>query len=289
MINIVDTFEDFKECFESNLDLTVDEKIALWEDCYMVKYPELEYKCKNDYEVNGYKWKDIARNMVFNRTKDDFNKMIEAYKNILEIMNIINEKVVQVFNINLDINIVLYCGLLNSAGWVDKYDGKTAILYGIDKIAELNWHTIEKLEPLLSHELCHVVHFRLRGEDDMPDFVGKNKYNEGIWRIYTEGFAQFFQQALLDKDIDSRGIEWINGCKNNEEELKKLYLKALKDKNKGTNDFFGDWFQVLGISDAGYFLGAEMIKELTNKYSTKDIAQLHFEIIEDEVLNFLMN
>ena len=36
MINIVDTFEDFKECFESNLDLTVDEKIALWEDCYKI-------------------------------------------------------------------------------------------------------------------------------------------------------------------------------------------------------------------------------------------------------------
>lgn len=289
MINIIDTFEDFKECFEYNLDLTVDEKIALWEDCYMFKYPELEYKCKNDYEVNGYKWKDIARDMVFNRTKDDFNKMIEAYKNILEIMDIINEKVVQVFNINLDINIILYCGLLNSAGWVDKYDGKTAILYGIDKIAELNWHTIEKLEPLLSHELCHVVHFQSRGEDDMLDFVEKNKYNEGIWRIYTEGFAQFFQQALLGRDIDSRGIEWIKNCKNNEGKLKKLYLKALKDENKGTNDFFGDWFQVLGISDAGYFLGAEIIKKLTNKYSTKDIVQLQFEIIEDEVLNFLTN
>src|SRR5699024_3544675 len=140
---------------------------------------------------------------------------------------------------DLDINIVLYCGLLNSAGWVDEYNGKRAILYGIDKIAELGWHTMDKLKPLLSHELCHVFHFELRGEDTLPSDIEENKYNEGIWRIYTEGFAQFFQQKLLNKEADSRGIEWEGICGLNEDRLKKLYLEVLNDSEKGTNYFFG--------------------------------------------------
>lgn len=287
MINIINTFEDFKKCFANNLDLSTEEKIKLWEECYISKYPELEHKCKSDYEDNGYHWRDIAENMVFNRTKDDFSKMIIAYENILEIMTGINEKAAPVFNVDLDINIVLYCGLLNSAGWVDEYNGKRAILYGIDKIAELGWHTMDKLKPLLSHELCHVVHFELRGEDTLPSDIEENKYNEGIWRIYTEGFAQFFQQKLLNKEADSRGIEWEGICGLNEDRLKKLYLEALNDSEKGTNDFFGDWFQVLGLNDTGYFLGKQMIKRLKNNYNFVDIAKLSFPSIEKEVMDYL--
>ena len=151
----------------------------------------------------------------------------------------------------------------------------------------MNWHTIDKLKPLLSHELCHVVHFELRGEDTIPKDIEENKYSEGIWRIYTEGFAQFFQQKLLNEEIDSRGIEWENACKLNEDRLKELYLEALKDKDKGTNDFFGDWFQVLGLSDTGYFLGKQMMKKLKNKYNIVDIAKLSFSNIEKEVIEYL--
>lgn len=161
MINIIDTFEDFKNCLKNNLNLSIEEKMQLWEKCYISKYPELEYKCKNGYEDHGYHWREIAKDMVFNRTKNDFDKMITAYKNILEIIDEINEKVGRIFNIDLDINIVLYC---------------------------------------------------------------------------------VFQQKLLNEEIDSRGMEWENKCKLNEDKLKKLYFAALNDNDKGTKDFFGDWF-----------------------------------------------
>ena len=39
MINIIDTFEDFKNCFANNLNLSIEEKIKLWEECYISKYP----------------------------------------------------------------------------------------------------------------------------------------------------------------------------------------------------------------------------------------------------------
>ncbi len=287
MINIIDTFQEFRECFEDKLDLSIDDKIRIWQDCYISKYPELEKKCKDYYEEYDYSWKSVASELVFKRTKDDFNKMIKAHGNILEIMEEVNLNAKEVFNLDLQINIVLYCGLCNSAGWVDYYNGKRTILYGIDKIAELNWHTIDKLKSLLSHELCHVIHFEMRGEDYLPSNIERNNYNEGIWFIYGEGFAQFFQSKLLGSETDSRGSEWINKCKDKESQLKKLYLESLYDKDIGTRDFFGDWFKVLGISDVGYFLGAELIKELTNKYNMKTIAQLQFESIEKEVIDFL--
>jgi hypothetical protein len=288
-VKVIDTFKDFVECFKDKLDVSVEDKIDLWEKCYISKYPELENNCKEDYESSGYRWRDIANTMAFNRTKNDFSKMKEAYSNILLILNDINEKVKMVFGLNLDINIVLYTGLCNSAGWVDFYDGKRAVLFGIDKIAELDWHTIEKLEPLAAHELCHVIHFRLRGEDNLPNAVERNNYNKGIWRIYEEGFAQYFQNKLLLNEIDSRGKEWTLKCKENKNELKKLYLKALQDEKTGVRNFFGDWFRVLGISDAGYFLGSELIKRLNKKYDIELVAKLPFSDIRDEVLAFLLD
>ncbi|SCG82763.1 hypothetical protein DW1_1190 [Proteiniborus sp. DW1] len=287
MIHVIDTFKDFKSCFEDKLDLTIKEKIDLWERSYISKYPELEKKCKEDYSLNGYDWRRIAEEVVFNRTKEDFYKMVQAHENILKIMDYTIMRVDKEFKSNLDINIVLYCGLCNSAGWVDTYNDKRAILFGIDKIAELNWHTIEKLESLIAHELCHVVHFEIRGEDDLSDNVDRNYYNRGIWNLYEEGFAQYFQYGLLEKEVDSRGREWFEKCKIKEKQLKNLYLKALFDKEKGTQDFFGDWFKVLGISDTGYYLGAKFIRVLDMQYSIEKIARLPFKEIEKHVLEFL--
>lgn len=287
MIHILDTFKDFELCFQGQLDVTIEEKIHIWENNYMSKYPELERKLKEDYESNGYSWRKIAEEMVFNRTKDDFSKMTHAYGNLSKLMDNIDAKVKEIFHVDLDVNIVLYSGLCNSAGWVDFYNSKRAILFGIDKIAELNWDSIEKLESLVAHELCHVIHFEIRGEDGLSKNTDSNKYNEGIWNLYEEGFAQFFQYILLGEERDSRGREWFEQCEDKEYELKKLYLAALSNEEKGTKDFFGDWYEVLGISDVGYYLGSEFIRMLHSQYNIEYIAKLQFDEIKNKVENFL--
>jgi hypothetical protein len=289
LINIIDTFKDFKDCFKDKLDLSIEDKIKVWSDCYMNKYPELKEKCIQDYEIHGHKWESIARTKVFNRTKMDFSKMIEAYNNIFDILFQINKRAIEIIKIRIDIDIVLYAGLCNSAGWVSRYHGKRAILYGIDKIAELNWHTKDKLEPLLAHEICHVIHYELRGEDNLPKGIENSKFNQGIWRIYEEGFAQFYQNRLLGNIKDSRGINWFKKCRENQAELKRLYYKALYDKEIGVRDFYGDWHSVLSISDAGYYLGFKLIEDLDSKLDFEEIAKLPFERIKIEVINFLEN
>lgn len=287
MIDLIDTFKDFRRCFEGNLEAPVHEKIELWKTGYICNYPELEEKCILDYEGMGINWREFAEKNVFIRTKDDYNKMTEAYNNILNAMGSINKKAQAMMDTELDLNIILYCGLCNSAGWVDKYNGKRAILYGIDKIAELNWHRLEKVEPLLAHELCHVIHFELRGEDRLPRGVDESKYNQGIWNLYEEGFAQFFENILTGNNTDSRGSEWIERCSENEGELKKEYLKAMNNIENGTREFFGDWFKVLGISDAGYYLGSRFIEELYRSHDIHYIAKLPFKEIESRVTKFL--
>lgn len=286
IIQVIDTFLDFKECFQDSLDLRAEDKINLWENCYIKKYPEIESKCINDYEESGYSWKDIAMTLVFNRTGDDFEKMLKAHTNIRKVLVDIDTKVKEVFGMEPDLCMVLYCGLCNSAGWVDTYNGRRAILFGLDKIAELNWHTIEKVQPLVAHELCHVIHFQIRGKDNL-DEEETNLYNKGIWRIYEEGFAQFYQQKLISSETDSRGDGWNENCTINEDKLKELYLKALYDDKEGTKNFFGDWHKVLDISDAGYFLGSKLIHELNERYSMEEIARLKFKDIEYEVMRFL--
>lgn len=286
-MEVIDTFKDYVACFQHNLDRSLEEKIGIWENCYMSQYPEIEKRCKEDYESNGYNWRQIAENMVFNRTREDFDKMIMAYGHIIEIIYRMNKRVSEVFCIDLDLNIVLYSGLGNSAGWVDKYKGKRAILYGIDKIAQLNWHKKEQLEALISHELCHVVHFQIRGEDGLADNIDRSNYNLGIWNIYVEGFAQFFQYKLLDKEIDSRGRQWLEDCMDKKSQFKQLYLKALYERQIGTRNFFGDWYEVMGISDVGYFLGSEFIASLYKSYGIDQIARLDFIEIEGEVMKFL--
>lgn len=287
MINIIDTFKDFKSYFERNLEIPVQEKIDLWRTSYISNYPELEEKLIKDYEDMGINWREYAEKSVFNRTRDDFNKMIEAHKNILDTLDYINKRASEMVDVCLDINIVIYSGLCNSAGWVDRYNGKRAILYGVDKIAMLNWHTKEKIEPLLAHELCHVIHFELRGEDHLSHNIESNTYNNGIWNLYEEGFAQYFENVLTGKDIDSRGIEWTVKCTEKEKELKKEYIKALNNTEIGTKEFFGDWFKVLDISDAGYYLGSKFIEELHKNYDIYSIARLPFEEVRRKAIEYL--
>lgn len=286
MIKIIDAVDEYKKILEDNLNSNIEDKIKAWEDYHKNKFPELEKKCKDYYEVDGYNWNDVAITKVFNRRQEDYSFMMEAYNNILDIFLDIDKRVKEIFSIDLDINIVIYVGLCNAAGWVDEYEGKRAMLFGIDKIAELRWETKEQLDSLVSHELCHVVHYYIRGEV-IPKWAEKNKYNNGIWNIYEEGFAQYYENKLSKSQFDSRGENWIEICKEKERELKKLYIEALKNEERGTCEFYGDWFKVLGISDAGYYLGAKLIESLNEKYDINSIAKMECEDIEKEVMGFL--
>lgn len=283
-MQIIDTFDDFYQLFKDHLDEDVEDLIIRWEQ-YISNYPELEIKCKSDYLEFGYDWVEIATTKVFNRTKLDFNLMNLIHNRVKKLINPILLASAQTFHVEHFGNIVLYCGLGNGAGWVDTYQGKRAILFGLEKIAELNISQDEDLKSLIAHELCHVIHFELRGTDCLEGEL--TLYHQGIWQLYIEGFAQYYQSKLLEQSDDYRGSEWVGQCAFLQDELKKLFLEGLTHEEIGIQKFFGDWFEVMGVQDAGYFLGAKMIEELSEQYTIEEIACLDLIEIESNILRFL--
>ena len=281
MVHILDTFDEFRECFYDHIDGSLEELVYRWER-YIDSYPELKNKCQSDYTENHYDWKEVAKTRVFNRTKIDFEKMELAHQNIKKILDEMIVLVKDEFNFELDFTIVLYCGLGNGAGWVDTYQGKRAILFGIEKLAELNILEASSLRTLIAHELCHVVHFELRGNDTLEEDL--TSYSQGIWQLYTEGFAQYYQSKLLKCMEDYRGDEWFKQCNVIHDELRCLFLEGLQDREIGIQRFFGDWFEVKGIKDTGYFLGFQLIEQLAREYKVHEIACLSFNEIEKWVL-----
>lgn len=304
MITLLDTFKSYRDLIAQEKPTSVDQRLDLWQG-YIAHYPELEDKLKSDYTQEGIDWRTFALTRVFNHQEADDQRMLEAYDHLLTITENVISRLDHHFQMPLDCYIILYAGLCNSAGWVDYYDGKRAILIGIDKIAELKWHHAHKLETLIAHELCHVLHFEKRGIDIVdPHFVG-SLYLEGIWRLYEEGLAMYYQDylteryALVSKNEwtdacrdqimveDRRGKRWSDACRQEIAGLKNAYLIALKDTEIGTRDFYGDWYQVMGLSDVGYYLGRTFIADLAETLTFDEIACLSPKVIEEQVVMFL--
>ena len=283
-MQIIDTFDDFYQLFKDHLDENVEDLIIRWEQ-YIANYPELEIKCKTDYSEFGYDWVEIAKTKVFNRTKLDFNLMKIIHNKMKTLIESILLASKKTFHVEHFGNIILYCGLGNGAGWVDTYQGKRAILFGLEKISELNISQDEDLKSLIAHELCHVIHFELRGTDCLEGEL--TSYHQGIWQLYTEGFAQYYQSRLLEQSDDYRGSEWLSKCEFLYDDLKELFLEGLIHEEIGIQQFFGDWFEVLGVQDAGYFLGAKMIDELSHHYTIEEMANFDLDELELKSLSFL--
>jgi len=72
------------------------------------------------------------------------------------VSNNLEEKIISIFGKSLEVDIILYLGLCNGAGWVTTVNNQTRILLGIEKIIELNWRKPNDMIGLIYHELGHV-------------------------------------------------------------------------------------------------------------------------------------
>ncbi len=126
------------------------------------------------------------------------------------------------------------------------------------------------------------MHQEVRGENLEPfqDFFRKN-----IFRLYTEGLATYAEMIFNGREkIEKNWYESATLVKN---QLKKEFLKRLRNHDETCNDFFGDWYPVMGITEAGYFLGSEIIKKIIGDYHISDIMKLEYSEIEKLFLNYL--
>ena len=235
--------------------------------------------------------KEYFNSNSFSFEKDFLPIINKVYKNpSLEILdtsfckvtNKLNENIEKHFNNKINIEIVLYVGLCNGAGWVTNINNKDVILLGIEKILELNWQDINSMTGLIYHELGHIFHnqhgkFNQTSESNSKNFV---------WQLFTEGIAMYFEQVLVnDRNFFHQNLNgWKDWCDNHIKQIAKDFNDDLQTMNKLNQRYFGDWVNYNGYSDVGYYLGTKFIHSLIEKYNFTQLINLSI----DEVYNLYL-
>ncbi|MBQ3543607.1 MAG: hypothetical protein IJA34_01265 [Lachnospiraceae bacterium] len=262
--------------------------------------------------LNNEKW-EIYINSIYENSADIFKDDLKEYlesgnyiyeKDILPIINAVygheslqmlqtsfykitdglNEKIKNCFDNGLDVDIVLYLGLCNGAGWVNSINGRDVILLGIEKILELNWCDEDSMYALIYHELGHVYHkqygvFEQRSEDNSLNFV---------WQLFIEGIAMYFEQVLVGdfNYYHQNKNGWLDWCENNFHQILADYYSDLPTMTRFNQRYFGDWVNYCGRCDVGYFLGAKFVQHLCSKVGFEQLIKIGIDEIYQEFCAF---
>lgn len=268
---LLDTFPSFLRLWNEVERSSLDEQINGWLERYMSHYPELLKKQLDDYASLNEDWRVTVSERIFPAFPERLSVMQAAHDNLLDVCNDVYERAQKAVNFNNDLVCVIYVGLGCGAGWANEYDGKPAILFGLENIAEEGWQGQETLTGLIAHELGHLVHFEWRKQTNVD-----NEEN-CWWQLYTEGFAQRCESVILGKPSwhmqTDPEVEWQQWCEQNIGWLAAEFLRRV-DQGEYMRPFFGSWFDLRGHKQTGYFLGHELIATLQKQMSLQEIALL---------------
>ncbi len=274
-MRVVDTYNEIISLFSQK-----EFSLSLWRKYANSISLSLGQKVEND--ASSY---DLDKQVVpvINYAISNVSKLEETHNSFVNATQQLKDRFIKVFKSDLDVDIILYLGLCNGAGWATSLDGKKTVLLGIEKIIELNWCDLQSMSSLIYHELGHIWH----------DMVGNlylttDKQSEkSIWQLYQEGVAMYCEQLLCNNFsfYHQNNDGWLNWCTKNKEALFFEYIRRVED-GESTQVFFGDWCNYQGYSDIGYYLGCELVKSLLNKYSLNEIANLSIETITYELRHY---
>ncbi len=216
---------------------------------------------------------------------DKKDQLIKLENNFNIVMSDLEEKIINKFNKTIDVEIILYLGLCNGAGWVIEINNKTYCLLGIEKILELNWHDIDSLYGLIYHELGHVY----QNQYGILEKTFNNNKQQFLWQLFTEGIAMYFEQTLIGdynyyhQDKDS----WKMWCDGHLEQIKKDFYNDLETMTNDNQRYFGDWVNYNNHSDVGYYLGTKFVQHICETNNIDDILALDIILIEKLFKEFI--
>jgi hypothetical protein len=270
--SIVDTIPSFLASVQASQPATVDQWLTCWKERYMSQWPALYEMVVTDYTQQGDDWRQIARERVFPGMNAKLVAMESAYKNLIGMIESIEQRARQKFGYSGDVAYLLYVGLGNGAGWVTRYDGHLAVLFGLEGIVDSGFDETKRLEGLVAHELGHVLHHSWREDGDLT--LGSGPW----WQLYEEGFAQFCESEILNTDSyhmrdSSLGNDWLAWCQEHLAWLASEFMR-LADQGQSVRPFFGSWYDVSGRKQTGYFLGRQVINHLNRSMPLATIALL---------------
>ena len=281
MIKIIDTLSQINSLFD---DRTFN--IRKWENYINSIYDKSADIFKNDLkeylESGDYIYEkdilpiinDVYENVSLQILQTSFNKVTDR----------LNDKIKNHFDNEVNVDIVLYLGLCNGAGWVNNINGRDVILLGIEKILELNWCDEDSMYGLIYHELGHVYHkqygeFEQHSEDNERNFV---------WQLFTEGIAMYFEQVLVGDTnyFHQNKNGWLDWCEENYCQIVKDFNSDLPSMTRFNQRYFGDWVDYYGRSDIGYFLGAKFVQYLCDKIGFEQLIKVGIDEVYQEFCEF---
>ena len=273
-MKITDTSE---EIFSAYKDGHFD--LDLW-GSYMERcVPGAKDICLSDMRScidSGYSWEEdllpVLENVLSSR-----DRLAETVKSFRHVTSGLEEKILARFGHSVDVDIILYLGLCNGAGWVTEVGGKMTVLLGIEKILELNWCDIDHMNGLILHELGHAYHAqygKFRIETDSLSETFK-------WKMFTEGVAMVFEQEIIgDPEYFHQDKDgWKDWCDANADYIRESFVQDLPSMTYENQRYFGDWVSFEGHIDVGYYLGAKFVRTLMENASFDEIISYDLFVI----------
>ena len=275
-MNIVNTSAGILSAFKQDrFDLAGWEKYI---DKYVPGARELCLADKDECLAAGYSWEGDYL-PVLNAVMQNAEQREEVIRSFFSVTDHLEQRILDRFGRTLEVDVILYLGLCNGAGWVTTINGKTVVLLGIEKIMELNWQDTDNMTGLIVHELGHVYQAQYgvlhREFTQLEDHF--------LWQLFTEGVAMVFEQEIVgDPEYyhqDTNG--WKLWCDQNAELIRQSFCNDLRHMTKENQRYFGDWVRFEGHGDTGYYLGTRFVRFLLEtdyfdriiQYSIKEVRQ----------------
>ena len=276
-MRIINTFDKIQNCFTNNMF-----NLDSWRKYTKEFSCELSKKCEQDakeYDFNKVIF-PVVNNVLLNK-----EAALRTNTSFISVTNQLNSNINKLFKNDIDLDIILYLGLCNGAGWATALDGRNTILLGIEKIIELDWQNEADMQALIFHEIGHIWH-KTYG---VLHPKTQSKGEESLVQLYQEGIAMVCEQILCQNNnyYHQNKNDWLTWCTDNKLEIKQEYLNRI-DNNISTQDFFGDWCNYKSHCDVGYYLGCEFVKHLQQHYSLVEIANLNINQLYEQYKTFAL-
>ena len=272
MIKVIDTYSKIDSLYE-NGSFCIEKWERYINEIYENSAPIFIDDMNDCLGAGAYSYeKDILP--IINAVHGNVN-LKELHTSFCAVTSDLNEKICNRFDHELDIDIVLYVGLCNAAGWVTTVNGRDVILLGIEKILELNWQDIDSMHGLIYHELGHVYH---KQNGVFEQHIQSNSQHF-IRQLFTEGVAMYFEQLLVN-DLhyfhqDRNG--WLAWCDNHFDQILTDFHTDLQSMNQSNQRYFGDWVSYCGKGDVGYYLGARFVQRLCEKHAFEHVINMSID------------
>lgn len=279
---IIDTFPAFRQRWSASSPSSVEQIESTWSG-YIHDYPTLWEKQLDCYKDEPSDWQSTARERVFPLLRGNFALIETAHRNLQQAIPEVLVLARQLLPLEADIVFLIYVGIGCGAGWATTYEDHPAVLLGLEKIAECRWQTVDLLRSLVSHEYGHLYQSLVARNS------GPAKIRQQLQMLFEEGFAQRVDHLLtgaegwsLCRAINDNG--WPQWCHSNRGRLAAKFLQ-LVEADQPVNSFFGDWLDVDGRKQVGYFLGHELITSLEANMKLEQIACM--DQVEGNAIRFL--